>query len=285
MKLNSKKELTPVIYGESAVKILFFSFAENTEGFTQHWHDRIELHLVKSGTLILNCNGEDVLVKPGEVSIISPTFAHSGSSGIGGVEYYVIMFEIKDLYNDALSIKRYIECILNGDIHFQFKTDVPQIVTLANEIVEMNINQGEHHTLEIVGSLYRLLGLLCYHCIDNNHFSPPSIEKFDNVINYINANFHKKISVDTISRKFNYEKAYFCRKFKNTTGINATKYIRILRLEHARHLLENTDKSITDISISCGFSDSAYFINCFKNMYDVTPSKYRNTKLNDIKSK
>lgn len=280
MKLNSKKELTPVVYGETAVKILSFSFDKNKEIFAQHWHDRIELHIVKSGTLILNCNGEEVIVNPGEVSIISPTFTHSGNSGIGGVEYYVIMFQIEDLYNDSLPYKRYMEYVSNGDIYFQFKTDIPQIVVLANEIVEMNIKRDEYHTLEIVGSLYRLLGLLCQHCkIDNNHSLQPPVDEFDNVINYINANFNKKITVDTVSRKFNYEKSYFCRKFKNTTGINATKYIRILRLEHALYLLENTDKSITDISISCGFSDSAYFINCFKNMYNTTPLKYRNTKL------
>ena len=278
MKLNLKKELTPVVYGETAVKILSFNFEENKEIFTPHWHDRMELHLVKSGTLILNCNGEEVLVNPGEVSIVSPTFTHSGASGMGGVEYDVIMFEIKDLYNDSLLYKRYIEYVLNGDVYFQIKTDIPQIVALVKEIVEMSIKRDEHHTLEIVGSLYRLLGLFCQHCIDSKRSLQPQIDAFDNVINYINTNFYKKISVDSVSRKFNYEKSYFCRKFKSTTGINAAKYIRILRLEHALNLLKNTDKSITDISISCGFSDSAYFINCFKNMYNITPLKYRNTK-------
>lgn len=278
MKLNFEKELTPVVYGETAVKILHFCFDGKTEGFAPHWHDRIELHLVKSGRLILNCNGEEVSVNPGEVSVISPTYTHSGTSDTDGVEYYVIMFDIKDLYSDSSPFKRYIEQILNGDICFRFKTDLAEIVTLANEIVEMNLRRDEHHPLEIIGSLYRLIGLLCRHCIDGNRVLKSSFDKFDNVINYVNANFQKNISVDTVSRKFNYEKSYFCRKFKSTTGINATEYIRILRLEHARYLLKNTDKSITDISISCGFHDSAYFINCFKKMYNVTPLKYR--KLN-----
>ncbi|MBR7133038.1 MAG: AraC family transcriptional regulator [Clostridia bacterium] len=275
MKLTSKKELTPVVYGETAVKILYFRLDENTEGFPPHWHDRIELHLVKSGTLKLNCNGEEVLVRAGELSVISPTFIHSGAADNGGVEYFVLMFDIKDLYNGALSVQKYLEQILNGHICFKAKTDVPRIVSLASDIVEMSVNRNDYHTLEIVGSLYRLLGLLCHCCIDNNSPSSHSAEKFDSVINYINSNFTKNISVNSVSQKFNYEEAYFCRMFKKHTGLTAAKYIRIQRLERARYLLEKTDTSVTGIAISCGFRDSAYFINCFKNMYGTSPLKYR----------
>ncbi len=275
MKLNAKKELIPVVYGESSVKILSAGFGPNSSGFDQHWHDRIELHLVKSGELNLSCNGEQVAVKPGELSIISPTFSHGGEPSTEGVEYYVIMFDIKDLYNSTLSSQQYLEPIINGDVCFKYKTDIPQIIDLANDIIEMNINSSEHHPLETVGSLYRLLGLLCRYCIDGSRSKQYTNDKFDSVINYINSNFARDISVDSVSRKFNYEKSYFCRKFKSTTGMNATKYIRIQRLEHARNLLEKTDKSIIDIAISCGFKDSPYFINCFKAMYGITPIKYR----------
>lgn len=278
MIINSKKELTPVVYGDIPVKILHFNFDKNIEVFKAHWHERIELHLVKRGSLILNCNGLETVVKQNEVSVISPTFTHRGISGDDGVEYYVIMFDIKDLYNNSLSYSHYIKRILNGDIHFKSKTDAKKILNITEEIVKMNTNQNEHHTLEIVGSLYRLLGLLCNYCIDKNTLLQPKIENFDEVIDYINLNFNKKISVDTISRHFNYEKSYFCRKFKSVTGMNATKYIRVLRLENARHLLKNTNKSIIEIAFSCGFSDSAYFINCFKNMYNITPLVYRKQK-------
>lgn len=276
MKLNSKKELTPVVFGETSVKILKTRLGADMPGFDQHWHDRIEMHLVKSGCLELCCNDQNVLVKEGELSIVSPTILHSGRASNEGYECYVIMFEISDLYNGTVSAKQYVEPIINGDIRFKYKTDNQQIVQLAEHIVEMQLNHNNYHPLETVGCLYRLLGLLCEHCIDSGNSSIKKFESFNNVVNYINANFTKNISAADISRHFGYDESYFCRKFKKSTGITVTNYIRTQRLEHARQLLEKTEEPIRHIAISCGFIDAAYFTNCFKSMYKISPLKYRN---------
>ena len=74
--------------------------------------------------------------------------------------------------------------------------------------------------------------------------------------------------------------SYFCRKFKRITGITVTNYIKTQRLEHARRLLEKTEESVRHIAISCGFIDAAYFTNCFKAMYKISPTKYRNNYTN-----
>ena len=275
MGISAKKELTPVVYNESSVKVLSLNFDSSIPGFTQHWHDRIELHLVKSGVLELVCNDETVLVYPGEVSIISPTFSHLGLPSKNGVEYYVIMFDIKNLFNNTVSTKAYLEPIINGEVCFKYKTDLKEIVLLANEIVEMSNKDSDHHSLEIIGSLYKLLGLLLKHCVDTTLSKNRTGENFDNVLNYINENLVRKISVEEISRALGYEKSYFCRKFKKVTGVTATEYIRIARLELSRDLLQKTNRSIMNIAISCGFHDSAYFINCFKKVYGLSPSNYR----------
>ncbi|MBQ9939546.1 MAG: helix-turn-helix transcriptional regulator [Oscillospiraceae bacterium] len=274
MKLNYKKELTPVVYGESPVRILSISFDENHPGFPQHWHERIELHLIKKGILKLNCNGEEVEVKEGELSIVSPSFVHSGKSGASVIEYYVIMFDIEDMYNGTLSVRSKLEKILKGEVCFKAKTDVPEIVELAKEIVETNADAECRNALETAGNLYKLLGLLCRHCIDEKCSGEINHGKFENVIEYINANYMKDISVGSISEKFNYDEAYFCRKFKSETGMTAAKYIKIQRLERARYLLEKKEISVKKIALSCGFHDSAYFINCFRAMYGASPLQY-----------
>ena len=279
LQLNSKKELTPVVFGETSVKLLKTRLGPDRLAFEQHWHDRLELHLIKSGKLELCCNEQNISVNAGELSIVSPAMLHSGKSGSEGYECYVIMFEVADLYNGTVSAKQYIEPIINGKIRFKYKTDNKEIVALADKIVEMQLNHKNYHPLETVGRLYRLLGLLCEHCIDDSNSITQKFEKFDNVINYINSNFTKDISSSTISQQFGYDESYFCRKFKKITGITVTNYIRTQRLEHARRLLEKTEESVRHIAISCGFIDAAYFTNCFKSMYNTTPTKYRNSYL------
>ncbi len=275
MKLNSKKELTPVVFGETSVKILHTRLEPNHAGFTQHWHERIELHLIKSGNMILCCNDEEISVGEGELSIVSPTILHSGRADVNGYECYVIMFEIADLYNGTVSAKQYIEPIINGNIRFKYKTDLPEIIDVAERIVKMQLDHKKYNPLETVGCLYQLLGLLYEHCVDNQNSSQQKFEAFDNVTNYINANFTKNISSADISRHFGYDEAYFCRKFKRATGVTVMDYIKKQRLEHARMLLQKTEESIRHIAISCGFLDSAYFTNCFKAMYKLSPTKYR----------
>lgn len=275
MKSYAEKELVPVVYGETAVKILSFNIEKNKKTFASHWHERMEFHLVKSGILKLICDGEEVFVNPGEVSVISPAITHSGGSESDGVEYDVIMFDPKDLYNETISTKQYLEPIINGSIRFCRKTDNPQIVRVVNEIIKLHHKKEECHSLENIGYLYQLLGLLYRYCIDDSFKAVSTTKNFDNVINYINSNFTKNISVDNICRQFNYDKSYFCRKFKKETGINASEYIRIRRLEHSRNLLGKTNNSIKNIAIYCGFKDSAYFINCFKKTYGITPSQYK----------
>ncbi len=283
MQLNSKKELTPVVFGETSVKILKTRVGANMPAFEQHWHDRLELHLITSGSLELCCDDTVTIVNANELSIVSPTMLHSGKAGINGYECYVIMFEVADLYNGTVSAKQYIEPIINGKIRFKHKTDNPEIVTLATQIVEMQLNTKNYHPLETVGRLYRLLGLLCEHCVDTNNSSPQKFESIDNVINYINLNFTKNISASNISQQFGYDESYFCRKFKKATGITVTNYIKTQRLEHARRLLEKTTESIRHIAISCGFIDAAYFTNCFKDIYHVSPSNYRNNYIQQKK--
>lgn len=285
MKLNAKKELTPVVFGETSVKILHTHLKSNSIGFEQHWHDRIELHLIKKGNMILRCNDDEISISKGELSIVSPTVLHSGRSGDAGYECYVIMFEISDLYNGTVSAKQYIEPIINGNIRFKYKTDIPEIINVAERIVEMQQNHTAYNPLETVGCLYQLLGLLCEHCVDTQNSSTQNFEIFDNVINYINTNFTKNISSADISKHFGYDESYFCRKFKKSTGVNVMNYIKTQRLEHSRMLLQKTDESVRHIAVSCGFIDVAYFTNCFKAMYKITPSKYRKsykTKTKDL---
>ena len=62
--IDGYKELTPVIYGENAIKYLYTEQkkAEGEICFLLHWHDRMELTYVTEGTLRFVTEGEEFLV-------------------------------------------------------------------------------------------------------------------------------------------------------------------------------------------------------------------------------
>lgn len=68
----------------------------------------------------------------------------------------------------------------------------------------------------------------------------------------------------------------FARQVKRTMGVNTTQYIQRKRVERARRLLADTELTITDIYVKCGFESANYFTRVFRNHTGVTPSAFRN---------
>ena len=67
------------------------------------------------------------------------------------------------------------------------------------------------------------------------------------------------------------------RKIKVLTGQTASEFIRKIKLEKAKELLENTDLTISEISYKVGFSSPSYFTKCFKEEYGLIPKEMRHT--------
>lgn len=86
--LDMYKELTPVVYGESGVRLLHIDNPEpGSLCFQTHWHDRMELLYVTGGCLELCLGDQAVTVERGGVAIVGPRQPHQGLAGPGGVVY------------------------------------------------------------------------------------------------------------------------------------------------------------------------------------------------------
>jgi YesN/AraC family two-component response regulator len=92
--------------------------------------------------------------------------------------------------------------------------------------------------------------------------------------NIANENF----GVDELSRAIGISKAQLYRKVKAVLGLNINDYILNVRLQKAKHLLNQPELSINEISFKVGFSSQAYFSTVFKSKFGITPSDYRTGK-------
>ena len=277
--LDSKKELTPVVYGEYPAKVIK-SLKRNAGmlAIHAHWHDRVELHRIISGSMTLYCGDEQIVLREGDVSVISPRLMHSAIAGSGGVVYDVIMFDMSLLQNATAACEQ-LKPLVEGELIFNISCCNPIITAKADEIVNMHECRGQSSSLEALGSLYSLLGLLIKYCGTHRKTEHLGDDRFGGVIAHINEHFCEDISAASLSREFGYDEAYFCRKFKRNTGLTVMKYIQIMRLEKARKLLRDTKDSVRQISLVCGFSDAAYFANCFKKLYNMTPLEMRSAHI------
>jgi transcriptional regulator GlxA family with amidase domain len=69
--------------------------------------------------------------------------------------------------------------------------------------------------------------------------------------------------------------AHFARLFRNEVGLSPAKFLKQLRMERAKVLLETTDLSIKEIIAAVGFTDESHFRRDFKNRFGLPPAQYR----------
>ncbi|MBR2967652.1 MAG: helix-turn-helix transcriptional regulator [Clostridia bacterium] len=92
---------------------------------------------------------------------------------------------------------------------------------------------------------------------------------------YFDKNYLYIDNIDKACKILNINKFYLTHIFKEQLGMPPIKYLLSKRMEKAKHLLGSTTLSIRDVSLKCGYSDTAYFCRVFKKSENITPLQYR----------
>ncbi|MDQ0199380.1 AraC family transcriptional regulator [Neobacillus ginsengisoli] len=152
------------------------------------------------------------------------------------------------------------------------KNNIPNILSLiaSNQEIDFKISL----------QIYELLGNLLestrstFESRDANVAKAPT--EIQAVLTYISENFSSKITVKQLSEISNLSTYHFCRTFKKYIGTSPHQYVLNYRLIQAKNLLVETNLSIEEISIDCGFYGVGHFIKVFSQSTDgITPGKFR----------
>lgn len=100
-------------------------------------------------------------------------------------------------------------------------------------------------------------------------------EKLKILFDYLDKNYNKDISLESVSNMLGFNKTYFSRMFKNLTGHNFSEHLTQIRLNKAIQLLSSHELNISEISNAIGFSSPTYFNEVFKKHYQCTPAEFR----------
>jgi signal transduction histidine kinase/DNA-binding response OmpR family regulator/streptogramin lyase len=83
------------------------------------------------------------------------------------------------------------------------------------------------------------------------------------------------LDVESLCQAMTIERRTLQRKLKALTGMTPAAYIRHIRLRQAKKLLLETDRSINEIALRCGFSNAQHFSRLFRKNYQVPPERWR----------
>lgn len=102
---------------------------------------------------------------------------------------------------------------------------------------------------------------------------------YSRFISIIKADFgDSSLNTDSLAQKMAIGSAQLTRKIKSLTNYTPVEILRNYRLEQARNLVMNSDKSINEITYAVGFSSAPYLTKCFREHFGLTPSDLRANK-------
>ncbi len=110
---------------------------------------------------------------------------------------------------------------------------------------------------------------------DTYFISKKENQSIKRAVDYITQNYGEDISLEDVADHIQINPSYLCVLFKKNIGMTFSHFLNKIRIDKAKQLLENTEYSVMEIAVACGFSDQSYFTKVFKKYTGVTPKKYR----------
>lgn len=247
--------------------------AVNTPGeFPLHHHDYYELEIVVKGELLHECNGKSMILRRGDVYILSPKDVHR-----------IVTFQKTKIYNLCIyteQCSKSIARLLLDEEYPRFgKVDdevLRELDALHSALRDVLSSDGQYRTAR-TSALTTLLASRLFEMTtaEVSLQTDQSYSTIAKAMSFIEAHLASPITLEEVAAASGYSRTYFSRLFKEIVGINFKDYLERERIELASDLLENEKMNITEISYAVGFNSFSSFWRAFKKLKGVSPREWR----------
>lgn len=287
MELNRKTIISPET-GLPLISMFHSYHAPTYRTYFPHHHTSFELTYFKKGRGVYRCNGSELDFRPGDLFVFSTNEEHF----ITNIEEEMLVmnlhFEPQYIFFPFQSNQDYsfLRIFFDRSETFCNRIDrdhpaTEQVIRLFYEIENEFFNQPANFEIMIKAKLLSVLVLLTreYGYVNAAPQSKPlqikCVNELSRVIDYVNCHFSSNLTLEKLSQVGNMSPNYLCKVFKQFNGMTIWNYLLIRRVEEAKRLLKDTDQSIIEIQLQCGFQTSANFNKMFRRMTGTSPGSYR----------
>jgi AraC-like DNA-binding protein len=254
---------------------------KNVRNVSLHHHDFYEIFYFIEGDNQFYIEGENYVLKSGDMLLINPTELHQCVVYPSKKEYERIVFWLKPDFVKMLSSPEFdlLSCFHAKDRKKAISINVDarrDIESLFARILEMENFQGVGKNIMRNALVMELLVKINNLVIDKQ--TPVVGENrmsllIKDVISYIEENLKEDLTLEVLANQFFISKFHLAREFKKYSSVSIHQYIKLKRLILAKeHILKN--ESILDVYVLCGFGDYSNFFRAFKQEYDMTPRQF-----------
>jgi AraC family transcriptional regulator of arabinose operon len=213
-------------------------------------------------------------VSPNEFFILPQNVEHAyGSSDKHPWSIYWIHFGGQTLpsFNGMHAVKKHFQ-------PFHIKSS-DEIFTLFAKLYEtLELGYSATNLLFANMCLSHFISLFIF---NGKYVAVPSNHKtdfIDNAILFMREHIHENITLNELSKHYQYSPSRFSNLFRQKTGYAPIDYFSQMKMQKASQQLDFTDDPIKVIAFNLGYEDPYYFSKKFRKIVGMSPTKYRSTK-------
>lgn len=245
----------------------------------EHNHEFDELVIVEQGHGLHVINGKPLLIQQGDVFLVRCNDYHFYDD-LGTLKLINILINP----NQKFAFLNQMEVLLNRISASDLSSYVWLSTSLrkeCNSVIDQmfNLQNSLEHREYLFFKLITIINHSKGQAQKNN-----TRYKLHKLLNHLQENCFDEYDWNSIAQDFHLTSRTMFRHIKEATGLTPENYIKRLRLLSARNKIRESDMTITEISLLCGFINSTHFSTLYKKSFGVTPSEERR-KMDSIYSK
>lgn len=252
-----------------------------------HWHEEMELIVVKKGRGIIIVDRKPYEVRAGELMVVLPGQLH----GIRRrrqeeMEYENIIFLPKMLMNpgEDLCTAQFLVPLFGEEtaspiLVAEGTKEQAAFLRCVEELDGLSRERPYGYELAVKGKLYELLYLVLTVRRPIRAERPgKSREKIKALLEYVEEHYGERVTVEDGAAVCYYSQSHFMKYFRQYMGMSFVTYLNDYRLTRAAGFLIEGEETVTAVAQRCGFDNLSYFNRLFRRKYGMTPGEYRSCR-------
>lgn len=232
------------------------------------FHNHAELIYVVRGTLHATVDGESFTLHGGQLLVLFSYLAHSYQDA-PDTEVILMLFDPSvTAFTNTLLSQKPVCPIIDGTI---FAPMLERAVTLLQQ------NRYKTATAYLNAVLGEFLEIVDLDPLQKDNSMSTKI------LEYCTEHFTETISLKLIADSLSISQSSVSKLFSRRLQYSFRDYINDLRIGQAKNLLQETNQSITEVMLSCGFTNQSSFNRVFRSICGCSPREYR-AQLNALKN-
>ena len=243
-----------------------------------HFHREIELVCVQSGLLKCTVDNDEVTLSPHDAVLINKGTMHKLECLAEGAVFTYIQFDIDKLSRLILpEAAQYLYMFKNETLKYYVDKEHGELYRIISDLIDEASKKQAAYDIYIKLNILKTIAFMSRYGLlpSFDSIDKQSFKKMLPIAKFINENYVRQITLDDICKETSFSKFYLCHLFKSITGLTFTEHLNHVRLNHVEEQLANTNKSIYEIALDCGFSSTQNFNITFKKYKKCTPGYYR----------